>query len=167
MAEASQSMLSLYPGFFRSALRLHNPAPVQGCFCCTLWVGWLRGRQSWADSWGPWSRARQVQKHLPVSPEVGRARLQVSETRPEVWRPGERWPREVNPRAPCGGGAGCLLWLQGDCSLSYRQVPTLQYTERGRGAFPLPLVSEQTSRSAPPSQPPSLGLVGQDCVIAG
>lgn len=60
---------------------------------------------------------RQVREHLPVNPEVGSTRLQVSETRPEVWRSGERWPQEVNPRAPCGGGAGRLLWLQGDCSL--------------------------------------------------
>ena len=93
-----------------------SPSP-KDVVCCMLWTGRLWGRQSWADPRGPWSRARQVQEHLPVSPEEGSARLQVSETRPEVWRSGERWPQELNPRAPRGGGAGCLPWSQGDCGL--------------------------------------------------
>ena len=93
-----------------------SPSP-KDVVCCMLWTGRLWGRQSWADPRGPWSRARQVQEHLPVSPEVGSTRLQVSETRPEVWRSGERWPQELNPRAPRGGGAGCLRWSQGDCGL--------------------------------------------------
>lgn len=114
VSEASQNMLSLDPGFFHSAVTI-QPQSQRCCLLC-LADGQLQGRQSWADPRGPWSRARQVREHLLVSPEVGRARLQVSETRPEVWRSGGRGPQEVNPRGPCGGVLGCLLWLQGDCS---------------------------------------------------
>lgn len=83
---------------------------------------------------GTLEQSRAESKHLPVSPEVGSTRLQVS-------RPGQRsggLERVARSRSQSSAvGTGCLLWFKVTAVSRSVRSPRCS-TERGRGAFPLP-----------------------------